>query len=254
MKRLLIDGDQFLFKSAAAVEKEIRWDEQNHVLYSNEVEAWALFEDMMERIKERFDTDRVILCTSSYPVWRTKLSPEYKAGRSRKPLCYALLLEKAEAKYTVQTAPGLEADDVMGILATKPSAGVVENIIVSQDKDMGTVPCTRWNGEHLITTTEAEADYFHLFQTLTGDKTDGYAGCPGVGPVKAEKILNVMPDGPIDPEITHVQWRWEQIVETFKKAGLTEEDALLNARLARILRWSDWDQEKKEAKLWTPTQ
>lgn len=249
MKRLLIDGDQFLFKAAVACEQEIRWDEQNHVLYSNEVEAWGLFQDMIKRITERFETDRFALCVSSYPIWRTKLTPTYKAGRSRKPLCYPLLLEKAGAEYQILTAPGLEADDVMGIMATKPSAGVVQNIIVSQDKDMGTIPGTRWDGESLITATKAEADYFHLFQTLTGDKTDGYQGCPGVGPVKAAAILSNNVD---EPDDTETPWRWHRVVAAYVRAGLTEEDALLNARLARILRWSDWDQEKKEVKLWCP--
>ena len=35
--------------------------------------------------------------------------------------------------------------------------------------------------------------------------------------------------------------------------GLTEEDALVNARLARILTADDYDFEKKEPKLWTPS-
>lgn len=251
MRRLLIDGDQFLFKAAAAVEKEIRWDEQNHVLYSNEVEAMDNFTGMMDRIFERFETKEHALCVSSYPVWRTKLSVDYKAGRSRKPLCYGLLLEAAEKKYNVITRPGLEADDVMGILATKP--GGPDSIVISQDKDLKTVPCTVWDGENLTTYTEAEADYYHMFQTLTGDKTDGYPGCPGVGPVKAEKLLSGCWAGCAD--LTEEDCRasaWNKVIDTYIKAGLTAEDAVLSARLARILRWSDWDTEKQEPILWTP--
>ena len=36
------------------------------------------------------------------------------------------------------------------------------------------------------------------------------------------------------------------------KKGMTKDDALLQARLARILRWSDWDHEKSIIKLWEP--
>jgi len=45
---------------------------------------------------------------------------------------------------------------------------------------------------------------------------------------------------------------WPSVVEAYKKAKLTEEDALMNARCARILRASDWDFKKEEVKLWTP--
>jgi DNA polymerase-1 len=82
--------------------------------------------------------------------------------------------------------------------------------------------------------------------------TDGYAGCPGIGPVKAEQLLNVretMPAG-TDP---HPQLRrWAAVVEAFKKAKLTEADALLQARLARILRCTEWDFDNSTVKLWEP--
>jgi DNA polymerase-1 len=42
------------------------------------------------------------------------------------------------------------------------------------------------------------------------------------------------------------------VVDAYLKAGLTEEDALMNARMARILRAEDWDFENNEVKLWTP--
>ena len=38
----------------------------------------------------------------------------------------------------------------------------------------------------------------------------------------------------------------------FKDKELTEEDALVNARLARILTVDDYDFENKKPKLWTP--
>jgi len=40
--------------------------------------------------------------------------------------------------------------------------------------------------------------------------------------------------------------------ETFVEKELTEEDALVNARLARILQTSDYDHKTKEPILWTP--
>ena len=43
---------------------------------------------------------------------------------------------------------------------------------------------------------------------------------------------------------------WEAVVDCFKKANLTEDDALLQARVAHILQ--DGDYEKGKVKLWTP--
>jgi DNA polymerase-1 len=154
-----------------------------------------------------------------------------------------------EEVYKTQSFPGLEADDVMGILATRPG---VNCVIVSQDKDMKTIPGSVWNGEELTTYSEDEADYHHMLQTLTGDTADGYKGCPGVGKVKAEKILaacTVWEDG---GKTANVYPMWPAVGTAYEKAGLTEADALQQARLARILRWSDWDRVNKQPILWSP--
>ena len=76
-------------------------------------------------------------------------------------------------------------------------------------------------------------------QTLTGDVTDGYAGLKGVGPKSAEKILGARPT-------------WDAVVAAYQKQELTEDYALTQARLARILRSSDWDDEKQSVILWEP--
>ena len=43
---------------------------------------------------------------------------------------------------------------------------------------------------------------------------------------------------------------WQKVVNTYKSKGFTEEEALLNARMARILRVEDYDFKNKEIKLW----
>jgi DNA polymerase-1 len=237
---LLIDADQYLFKATAAVEKETRWDEFNHVLYSNREEAWENFARMIRQLFERFGTEEHAMCFSgSPPCFRRKIADTYKAMRSpRKPLCYAALRELCEAHYNVIAFPGLEADDVMGILATKP--GKHKRIIISQDKDMKTIPGFVMREGGVMHITEEQADYWHMYQTLVGDTSDGFKGCPGIGPKKAEVLLKDAKD------------RWGVVKSTYVKQGSTEDDALQQARLARILRWSDWDTEAKEPILWTP--
>ena len=248
-KLLLIDGDQFVFTAAVAIEQETLWDDSNHVLYASPELAWQNFEAMLKRIFERFDTDDHVLTFSSPDNFRYSVDPTYKSSRkgTRKPMCYSIVREMCDEHYKTIVMPGLEADDIMGILATKP--GSAERIIVSQDKDMKTIPSTIWNGKDILSVSEEEADYNHLYQTLIGDATDSVKGCPGVGPVKATKLLEVPEAHAYDSINAH--W-WAQIVKTYLKAGLTEADALQQARLVRILRWSDWDSENKVPILWTP--
>jgi 5'-3' exonuclease len=249
-RTVLIDGDEFIYRASAALEREIRWDEDNHVLYANEAQAWDTLEGMLRRIYDRFEVKRQdsVLCFSecneATPNFRLAVDPTYKTHRvgARKPMCYAALRERVEKDYRVRSFPGLEADDVMGILATNPS-NKRQSIIVSQDKDMKTIPVSIWNGKDLVAYTEAEADYWHMYQTLVGDTADGYKGCPGIGPVKAARILK--------DEDPSAMWKW--VVAAFEDYGkLTEADALVQARLARILRYTDWDRDKKEPVLWEP--
>ena len=130
----------------------------------------------------------------------------------------------------------LEADDAMGIYATQHPG----NIIVSPDKDMKQIPGKLYNLEDTITITPKEGAKWHLIQTLAGDQTDGYSGVPGIGVKRAETLFNK--EG----------YSWSTVVKAFTDKGLTEEDALLNARLARILTIEDYDTEQQEPKLWTP--
>jgi len=130
----------------------------------------------------------------------------------------------------------LEADDAMGIYATQHPG----NIIVSPDKDMKQIPGKLYNLEDTITITPEEGAKWHLIQTLAGDQTDGYSGVPGIGVKRAETLFNK--EG----------YSWATVVKAFTDKGLTEEDALLNARLARILTIEDYETEQQEPKLWTP--
>ena len=114
------------------------------------------------------------------------------------------------------------------------------NIIVSPDKDMRQIPGKLYNLETTQDITAEEGKQWHYIQTLAGDQTDGYSGVPGIGVKRAETLFNK--EG----------YSWATVVKAFEDKGLTEEDALLNARLARILTIEDYDTKRQEPKLWTP--
>jgi 5'-3' exonuclease len=241
MTILLIDGDERLWRACAATEREVKWDDQNHVLASNEEEAWETVKGSIEKVLHHFNTKEHAVTLSAGRNFRLDIDPTYKGNRAktRKPLCYWDVRERLKTEFNCVAFDGLEADDVMGILATKP--GRTERIIVARDKDMKTIPGKLWDGSKFHVISEEQADHWHLYQTLIGDTADGYKGCPGCGPKKAEAILA---EGEGTP--------WQRLVAAYTKAGLTEQDALRQARLARILRWSDWDNVNKRPILWEP--
>lgn len=244
---LLVDGDIVAYEAASAVEQEIDWGEELWTLHSNLDDAKSLVEAKLLGWQERFSADLVIAFSDS-SNFRKAVYPAYKGNRKdkRKPLAYKPLKQWMEGVWETYQRPNLEGDDVLGILATHPKAIRGQKIIVSIDKDMRTIPGYVWNPEKddapTFISTE-DADRYHLYQTLTGDTTDGYPGLPGCGPVKAAKLLDSVP----------VVDRWAAVVAAYEKAGLTEEDALTQARCARILRHTDYDYSKKEVILWSPT-
>lgn len=244
---LLIDGDLYLHRGTIAVEKEVRWDEENHLLYSNEAEAIVAVEYEIKKLMDRFGVEKAdcVVAISSPPLFRTEVDPTYKAQRSglRKPVAFTAVREHLEREWNVKKIAGLEADDILGILATRPGLG--HRIICSMDKDMRQIPGPLWNHKELTVVAESDADHWFYTQVLVGDTVDGYKGCPGIGPAKAEKLLK----GLASPQDT-----WGAIVDAYEKAGLTEADAIVQARLARILRSDDWDNQRKQPILWVPPQ
>lgn len=248
-RTLLIDGDEFVYVSCAAVEYEAAWDEQNVILASNKQEAWDVLQLAVKKVKDALGNVGDVVFTFGSGSFRKQLYPAYKSNRGgkRPPLCMSDVRQMVYESYTCESHKGLEGDDTLGILATN---GSYENpVIVSQDKDMLCVPSALWRKDELIYVSEGDADYHWLKQTLTGDSSDGYPGCPGVGPVGAEKLLNefMLPEGGFA-----TQEAWNAVVRTYGAKGLSFDDALVQARLARILRHTDWDEKKQEVKLWLP--
>lgn len=246
---LLIDGDVFLYNATLSSEYETQWDENTHVLASNYDEAHQGFLNQINFVKNRFSTDKVRIAFTKGGTFRHTIYPQYKNNRvdKRKPLCFTRLRDQIEQDFKCLSIPGLEADDVLGIWATRDAH--LTPIIVSADKDLKTIPGRLFRQGELIESTEADADNFWMTQALTGDVTDGYKGCPGMGPAKAAKLFD---PGSGASRPLNVSEMWTRVVEAYEKANLDAAYALTQARLARILRIQDWDAMKKEPILWTP--
>ena len=235
--KLLIDCDYIVYKCCAATETEIDFGEDLIVVTSNYSEAYNNVKRDIQKIQNEFMCDDVILFFTSPNNFRKKILPEYKGHRQRKKPCgFKRVINNLKLEYKVIIKDTLEADDTMGMYATKYPG----NIIVSPDKDMRQIPGKLYDFKETVEITPDEGAKWHLIQTLAGDNTDGYSGVPGIGVKKAEKIFE------------EKGYTWKAVVETFEEKDMTEEDALCNARLARILTSSDYNFDTKEPILWTP--
>ena len=236
--KLLIDYDFFVYKCCAAAETEIDFGDDVIVVTSTFKDAYSCVKRELKRIENKFGSfDEMILFFSDSKNFRKDIQKNYKGHRNRKKPCgYRRVINKLKDEYPVIKMAGLEADDSMGVYATKNTG----NIIVSPDKDMKQIPGMLWNFEESTLINPKEGAKWHLIQSMAGDNTDGYAGVPGIGVKRAVALFE------------EKGYSWKTVVEAFKEKGLSEDIALENARLARILTTEDYDDEKMEPILWNP--
>jgi len=235
---LLIDADFIVYKCCAACETEIDYGEDVIFVTSNFSDAYKAVTNEISKITSKFGGfAEPILFFSDSKNFRKKISPDYKGHRNRKKPCgYKRVIRDLRINYEVIVMKTLEADDAMGIYATAHPG----NLIVSPDKDMRQIPGKLYNLTDTTYITPEEGAKWHLIQTLAGDQTDGYSGVPGIGVKRAETLF--------DKE----GYSWQTVLKAFNDKGLTDADALLNARLARILTLDDYDTKRQEPILWTP--
>jgi 5'-3' exonuclease len=245
MRQLLIDGDIVAYQQSFLTENPVHWGDDFWTLHSDAKEGRQRTDVFLQDLKSTLNADELVIAVSSPTNFRKELCPTYKENRAkqRKPLILGEIREHLIFNHKAIYFPHLEADDVIGILAT--SEGDEEKILVSIDKDFRSIPGFHYNWNQadlgIVKIDKHEADKFFMMQTLTGDQVDGYPGCPGIGPKRAEGILE---------NLTDLSAMWEAVKAAFKKAGFGESEALLQARMARILRNGEYNSKTNKIDLW----
>lgn len=237
---LLIDADYIVYKCCAATESEIDWGDDVITVTSRFSEAYEYVErELLNIANDLGHFDDSILFFSDSNNFRKSLYPDYKGHRNRKKPCgYKRVINRLKEEYQVVVMPTLEADDAIGIYATKEPG----HIICSPDKDMRQIPGDLFDlSDGVVTITPEEGRRWHLIQTMAGDQTDGYAGIPGIGVKRAAALLD-----------EHGE-TWKTVVDAFAEKDLDESVALLNARLAKILQVEDYDFTNQTVRPWTPS-
>lgn len=266
--KAIIDGDVFAYMAAAYADSghqghEIDFGDGVKTGDGTEVDPIEVLRGKVETIKKQPKITSVIVALSDQTGrnFRKDIHPGYKASRvSEKPTRYAECIAWFYKNFTTYEFPGLEGDDVMGLLLTGEKG--YDYVGYSTDKDIYTLPATL---QRISRTGEIgprqrqsirEADLFWMTQTIAGDAVDEYKGAPGAGPVAAEKAL---------AGLIALPSMWDAVLHVYadqfdhKKWGKqftcksAYDEALMNARCARILRHGDYNHDTGEVKLWTPS-
>ena len=246
MTWLLVDADMLLFKAVTACEVEVEWQEDIITTHLPVREVMMLFDDLLSIKKQQTKARQTTLCWTSPENFRNKIDPSYKGNRRAtrhrlKPVGFKESRRRIENHYSSECWWKLEADDVLGILATRHVDKTP--IIWSGDKDLNQIPGFHLNDEgdiELITEDQADAYFFR--QCLIGDSVDNYPGCPSIGPKTAAKLIPLERFTPTSA--------WRTVIKQYEKKGLSEDHALKQARLARILR--DTEYTFDDVDLWEP--
>lgn len=242
--KALIDTEAYLYRAAAASEFEAEWAPDDWTYLCRHGAAQALFQDSIGEIRDNLPDHQPVLVFGDTVSFRYGLWPKYKANRkaNRRPAGYRWLMQwvelAAQARgWQVERLPDIEGDDVLGVLY-EPG-----DVIVSVDKDMLTLPGLHLRNGEILEVSELEADRAFFSQTLTGDHSDNYPGCPGYGPVTAERLM---------AGCTSAGQMWAEVLAAYAKKSLPPAYAINQARCARILRPGEYDFEAGTVRLWSP--
>jgi len=137
--------------------------------------------------------------------FRRDLYPEYKAKRLKPPeeLIQQLPLIKEYLEYRgiyFLEKPGLEADDIIALLARRYAAAGSEVLIFSADKDLFQLVAERISVFHpklkQKLNRDGIKDFFGIYPeqivdylSLAGDASDNIPGIPGIGDKTATKLI-----------------------------------------------------------------
>lgn len=269
MKRtLLLDADIFAYQAAASNEKVMYFNgpDEEPSVEADLAGAIASADRRVDEVIEKLGATDVIIClTDRGNEFRKDFWPDYKGNRKgRKPTHLFDVLDHFAGKHKTYLRPRLEADDCMGILSTHPSLIDGERIIVSEDKDMQTIPGLLFNprkDDKPRKIGKLAANRFHMAQTIIGDPTDNFPGAKGIGP-KSPEVEAVMVAKTVEAMWGHVVLAYERALAKQIKSpspvppadltAMAVASATVQARCARILRSCDWDFRSKKPILWTP--
>ncbi len=243
---ILIDGSSYLYRAFHAYPGTM----SNGDIPTNAVYGVV---NMLRSMMRQFSTDRIaVIFDAKGKTFRDDMYSEYKANRPPMP---DDLRCQIEPLYSVIRAmglplisiPGVEADDVIGTLASQASKADMPVLISTGDKDMAQLVDDNVTLINTMTDVvldrEGVVDKFGIppeliidYLALMGDKVDNIPGVPGVGDKTATALLQGI--GSLDKiyqqldDIAPLGFRGSKTMA--KKLVENKENAYLSYELATI--------------------
>ena len=180
---ILIDGDMLVYRVGFACDDE-----------PEEVATQTLdnyLADIVGDLADHYSNSMVYLTGKGNFRDEVAVSQPYKGGRDsqRKPVHKEALRDYMENSWFANVVDGIEADDAIAMEATKRE---FQTIICSLDKDFKQIPCPMYNyvkKEINHITSECAMKWIYK-QALMGDRVDNIPGVHGIGPKKADNIID----------------------------------------------------------------
>ncbi len=220
----LVDADVVAYRIAFGCN-----DEPEKVAIAKAAE---FLEDLVFTFANADDCEGYLTGKDNYRHEIAKTVP-YKANRvAEKPKHLGIIREYMISAWAFSVQEKQEADDAISIRAY--ALGEEDYIICSIDKDLDNVRGWHYNfgknERYFVKEEDAIRNFYR--QVLTGDRVDNVPGLPGIGPKKAEKILQ---DCCTEEEL------YKAVLEAYKG------DVVLLTEQAQLL-WL----RRKEGELWQP--
>lgn len=196
---ILVDGSSYLFRAFHALPPLITSKQQHTGAIKGVI-------NMIRSLVKTYPDSRIaVVFDAKGKTFRNDIYSEYKAHRPPMPDELRSQIEPIHSIIKAMGLPmlvigGVEADDVIGTLATRADAAKIRTLISTGDKDLAQLVTEHvtlintMNNE--ILDPEGVTKKFGLaperiveYLALMGDKADNIPGIPGVGPKTAVKWL-----------------------------------------------------------------
>ena len=197
----LLDGMALIYRAHFALMKSPIFNSKGH----NTSAMYGFTNTLLDILANQHPTHLAIALDTSEPTGRHILYPQYKAQRDEMPedIREAIpAIERLAAAFNIPLikAPGYEADDIIGTLATRMRGHGLRATIVTRDKDLSQLvregDCfwdfaagQRYGYADLEERFGARPERMADYLALTGDGVDNIPGVPGVGPRTAAAIF-----------------------------------------------------------------
>ncbi len=200
---ILVDGSTYLFRAYhAGLRAGLRLNSSQ----GEPTGAIHVVLNMLYSLLDEYQPERIaVVFDAPGKTFRDDLYAEYKANRppmpeDLRPQIEPLVQAVEAIGLPVLRVKGVEADDVIGTLATRATAAGLTTVISTSDKDMAqlvnehvtlvnTMSHTTMDPNGVFEKFGVKPEQMIDYLALVGDSADNIPGVPGVGPVTAAKWL-----------------------------------------------------------------